>query len=117
MKYLLALAPLAALAAVPALGQDQGAIGTVERGSFVCELPGDAAGLAGIPQPERGFRIKSASRYASPQGSGIYLRRGDTLIFTSGPRQGERYQVISPTFLRLIVDGQAGPLRCVRARS
>jgi hypothetical protein len=116
MKYLLALAPLAAFAAVPALGQDQGAIGTVERGTFVCELPGDAAGPAGRAQPDRSFRIKSASRYASPQGAGTYLRRGDTLVFTSGPRQGERYEVISPSFFRLIVDGRAGPLRCVRKR-
>lgn len=115
MKYLLPLASLALIAAAPPPGE--GAIGTVARGTFVCELPGDAAGLAGIPQPERGFRIKSASRYAVPQGSGIYLRRGDILNFTTGPRQGERYQVMSPTFLRLIEDGRPGPLRCIRKRS
>src|SRR5688500_2215472 len=64
-----------------------GAIGTVPRGTFVCELPGDAAGQAGVAQPERNFTIESASRYSSPQGGGSYLRRGDTLTLTSGPRQ------------------------------
>lgn len=114
MKYLFILAPLAMLAAAPAVAQ--GAIGTVERGTYVCELPGDAAGLAGRAQPDRSFRIKSASRYASPQGAGTYLRRGDTLVLTSGPRQGEEYHVVSPGFFRLIVDGKPGPLRCVRAK-
>ena len=112
MKAFSLLGPLALLAAAPALAQ--GAIGTVERGTYVCELPGDAAGRAGVPQPERGFTIESASRYSAPQGSGTYLRRGDTLTFTSGPRQGESYSVISPGFFRLNENGQPGRLRCVR---
>jgi hypothetical protein len=103
---------LAGLIAVPALGQ--GAIGTVPRGTFACELPGDAAGQAGVAQPARNFTIESASRYSSAQGSGSYLRRGDTLTMTSGPRQGESYAVISEGFLRLIEGGQPGRLRCVR---
>jgi hypothetical protein len=74
---------LAAFAAAPALAQ--GAIGTVE----------------------------SASRYSSPQGSGTYLRRGDTLQLTSGPRQGESYAVVGSGFLRRIEDGKPGRLRCV----
>ena|SRR5690606_28255008 len=106
---------LAALFAAPAFGQ--GAIGTVERGVYVCELPGDAAGRAGIEQPDRGFTIESASRYSSPQGGGTYLRRGDTLSFTSGPRQGESYAVMSTAFLRKIEDGRPGRLRCVRRGS
>jgi len=106
---------LAALVAAPASGQ--GAIGTVERGGYVCELPGDAAGRAGIEQPDRGFSIESASRYSSPQGAGTYLRRGDTLTFTSGPRQSESYAVISTAFLRKIENGQPGRLRCVRKGS
>jgi hypothetical protein len=104
---------LAALAAAPALGQ--GAIGTVERGDYVCELPGDASGSAGVVQPSQALRIESASRYSSPQGSGTYLRRGDTLQLTSGPRQGESYAVIGASFLRRIEDGKPGRLRCVRS--
>ena len=104
----------AAGAAPPALGQ--GAIGTVAHGSYVCELPGDAGGSAGVEQPARGFVIESASRYSSPQGQGTYLRRGDVLTFTSGPRQGDSYAILSGNFFRLIEDGRPGRLRCVRTR-
>jgi len=105
---------LAVSAATPALAQ--GAIGTVPRGTFVCELPGDAAGQAGVAQPERNLTIESASRYSSPQGAGSYLRRGDTLTLTSGPRQGESYAIVAERFLRLIEDDKTGRLRCVRRR-
>ena len=98
---------------VPAFAQ--GAIGTIARGAYICELPGDAGGLAGVKQPAKAFTIESASRYSSPQGAGTYLRRGDTLQLTSGPRQGESYAVISPGFLRRIESGQPGRLRCVRS--
>ena len=113
MKSLTFLALIAASAAVPALGQ--GAIGTVERGAYTCELPGTAAGRAGVEQPAQAFTIESASRYSSPQGAGTYLRRGDTLTLTTGPRQGESYAVMSETFLRRIENGQPGRLRCVRS--
>jgi len=112
MKILLIPILLAGALAAPALGQ--GAIGTVTRGTFACELPGDAAGRAGVAQPARNFTIESASRYSSPQGGGSYLRRGDTLTLTSGPRQGESYAVVSEGFLRLIEGGQPSRLRCVR---
>ena len=111
MKILLIPALLGAIA-VPASAQ--GSIGTVERGAYVCELPGDAGGPAGVVQPAQALTIESASRYSSPQGAGTYLRRGDTLQLTSGPRQGETYAVVSPSFLRRIEDGKPGRLRCVR---
>lgn len=98
---------------VPAFAQ--GAIGTIERGAYICELPGDAGGLAGVEQPAKAFTIESASRYSSPQGSGTYLRRGDMLMFTSGPREGERYAVVGGGFLRLVEDGKPGRLRCLRS--
>jgi hypothetical protein len=104
---------LAALAAASASAQ--GAIGTVERGTYVCELPGDAGSSAGVVQPGQALTIESASRYSSPQGSGTYLRRGDTLQLTSGPRQGESYAVIGAGFLRRIESGKPGRLRCVRS--
>lgn len=101
-----------AMLAAPALAQGQ--IGTIERGNYVCELPGDAAGAVGIPQPEESFSIESASRYSSRQGSGTYLRRGDRLTMTSGPRNGDSYQIVGRGFLRKIVNGQPSRLRCVR---
>lgn len=104
----LALIPLAAAA------QAQGPIATAQRGAYLCEMPGTAAGKAGYEQPERNFRIESASRYSSPQGAGTYLLRGDRIEFTSGPRKGEAYQVIRSGFLRVIAsDGTPGRLRCV----
>ncbi len=104
----LCAAPLAASAAAV------GPIGTVGQGRYVCELPGDAAGPRGIVQEELGFSIESASRYSSAQGAGTYLRRGNVLTFTSGPRSGEQYQLISATFMRRMEVGQPGRLRCVR---
>ena len=104
---------LSALVAAPALAQ--GPVGTAERGSFSCELPGDAAGAAGIAQPQDNFRIASASRYQSAQGDGTYLRQGDTIRFTSGPRKGEAYGLESENFLRRLgPDGKPTRLRCVR---
>lgn len=103
-----------AATAIAAPANAQGEIGTVERGRYVCELPGDAAGAAGVEQPQENFVIESASRYSSPQGGGTYLRRDDRLILTSGPRNGTSYQIVRPGFLRKIVDDQPSRLRCVR---
>ena len=116
MKRIAILAALstAALAAVAYPALAQGEIGTLERGHYVCELPGTAAGDAGIEQPAESFTIESASRYAGPEGSGTYLRRGDTITLTSGPRVGQQYAVISTGFLRKIENGQPGRLRCIK---
>ena len=104
---------LAALVSGPALAE--GPIETAERGRYVCELPGDAAGAAGVRQEHEDFRIRSASRYTSAQGDGVYLLRGDILRFTTGPRSGEAYVLVSRTFLRrLEPNGEPGRLRCVR---
>ena len=103
---------LIGIVAAPALAQ--GAIGTVERGTYDCELPGATGSSAGVAQPDQSLTIESASRYSAPQGAGTYLRRGDTLVLTSGPRQGESYAVVSANFLRRIEDGKPGRLRCVR---
>ncbi|HWT31431.1 MAG TPA: hypothetical protein VEB68_12215 [Croceibacterium sp.] len=105
---------LVAIAAGAAPALAQGPIGTLSRGAYVCELPGDAAGRAGIVQPQAGFTIESASRYSSAKGGGAYLRRGDVVTLTSGPRRGESYAVVSTGFLRRIENGQPGRLRCVR---
>lgn len=104
---------LAALA-MPSPAFAQGQIGTIERGQYVCELPGDAGRQVGVEQTELNFRIASASRYITAEGSGTYLRRGDIVIMTSGPRQGESYAVMTSNFLRKIENGQPGRLRCLR---
>jgi hypothetical protein len=104
---------IAALASVVAA---RGPLETVDRGPYVCELPGDASGEAGIAQPDRSFRIESSSRYSSPQGAGTYLRVGNRLEMTSGPRKGEAYLVVHMGYVRLLQpDGTPGRLRCVRA--
>ncbi len=115
MRYPLPLLAslMATLVVAPAGAQSE--IGTIARGTYVCELPGDVRGTAGVAQPEAGFTIESASRYSAPQGSGTYLRRGETVTFTTGPRNGESYAILGRGFLRLIgPDGQPGRLRCVR---
>lgn len=105
---------ITALVAVPALAQ--GPIGTAQRGAYTCELPGNAAGAAGIAQPQDDFRIASASRYQSARGDGTYLRQGNTIRFTSGPRAGEAYRMESESFFRRVdADGKPGRLRCVRS--
>ena len=107
--------PVAALlAATSSIAVAQGPIDTVLRGRYVCEMPGDAAKGASIPQPGRSFTIESSSRYTASQGGGTYLRRGDRLDMTSGPRKGETFLVLRPGFLReRQADGKPGRLRCV----
>lgn len=103
---------LAACLSTPALAQEK--VGTLERGAYVCELPGDAGGQAGVAQPAESFTIISASRYSSPQGDGTYLRRGNRVTMTSGPRNGDSYVVVSSGYLRKLDNGEPGRLRCVR---
>src|SRR5690606_18098784 len=63
-------AAVAAIVTPAASAWAQAPIATIERGSYVCELPGDASGRAGREQPAENFSILSASRYSSAQGSG-----------------------------------------------
>jgi hypothetical protein len=109
---------IVALAAVGIAGSAgaEGPIGTLQRGAYACELPGDASRQSGIPQPAAGFAIESSSRYSAPQGGGTYLRRGNQLVMTSGPRQGESYAIVSEGFLRRIERDRPGRLRCVVAK-
>lgn len=111
----LSLTCLAWAALATAQDLPQGQIGTIERGHYVCEVPGSATDAASIPQPDANFTIDNSSRYSTAQGNGTYLRRGNRMTFTSGPRQGEEYRVISGTFLRRLENGQPGRLRCVRS--
>ena len=104
----------AVLAAASSAVLAEGPVETAERGRYVCELPGDATTGVGIAQPARNFTIETASRYASPQGHGSYLRRGTRLEMTSGPRKGEAYLIVRPGFVKLLLaDGTPGRMRCV----
>jgi hypothetical protein len=102
------------LGAAVSTASAQGAIDTVARGTYVCELPGDAGAGSAIAQPDLNFTIQTNSLYSSAKGGGTYLRRGDQVEMTSGPRRGEVYQVMFHGFLRRVgPDGKPGPLRCV----
>ena len=110
------LLPLGLLAlGGPALAVEGGPIGTLQIGSYLCERPGDAAGPAGLHVPEEDFAVVNASSYAVGDARGSYLRTGDTVVMTSGPKRGQRFRHVSPSFLRMIGDdGAEGPMRCVR---
>ena len=113
MKRILPL--LAVLAAGPALAAPGGPITTLQLGTFVCELPGDATGPVGVRVPAHDFSITNASSYAANGGRGSYLLTGDTVVMTSGPRKGQRFHRISASFLRIMgPDGSDSPLRCIR---
>lgn len=95
-------------AAIPATGV--GALGTLERGLYRCEAPGDAGGPAGIPREEEDFEVISSSRYIVHDGRGVYLRKGDLVTITSGPRKGAQYRLESEQ--HLVKLGNAENLRC-----
>jgi len=104
-----------ALLAVPALAAPGGKLGTLERGTYVCEMPGDATTARGIPVPEAGFEVTNDSTYRTAKGRGTYLRTGDEVQITSGPHKGERYKVENENFLRMVgEDGNETGLRCIR---
>ena len=95
--------------------QAEGAIDTIHRGEYYCELPGDATTLAGFVVPEEGFTITSGSSYMTSAGGGSYLLIGDILTMTSGPKRGQKFSRISDNFLRKLErDGTESTLRCVR---
>jgi hypothetical protein len=65
--------------------------------------------------PQADFAITNDSTYLVPDGHGTYLRTGDDLRMTSGPRKGDRYTVQSEHFLRkLDADGKDSGLRCIK---
>lgn len=113
IRFRLALLPV--LLAGPALAAPGGRIGTLQRGHYQCELPGDATGPAGLRVPDEDFSVINASSYETPSGRGTYLYTGHTVTMTGGPKQGERFKRISSAFLRKIgADGTFEPLRCIR---
>ena len=109
--------PLLALAAGGAAleAAPGGPIDYLPLGDYICELPGDATGPAGIRQPDQGFSVINATTYTTATGRGSYLLTGDRLVLTSGPKRGQRFHRLSQNFLReMTADGRDGSLRCVR---
>ena len=65
--------------------------------------------------PAADFEITNDSTYQVSDGRGTYLRTGDDVRMTSGPRKGERYTVQSEHFLRKVGgNGKDSGLRCIR---
>jgi len=92
-----------------------GMLGTLQRGTWECALPGDAGAAAFVPVPAEGFRIGNASSYISPEGRGIYLLRGTELVFTRGPKKDQRFRVLGDnTLQKLNPDGSLSRLICTR---
>ncbi len=112
----LVLVPLAAAFAAPALAAPGGKLETLEPGKWYCELPGDAETIA-TPQPREDFTAVPDSSYRLEDGrTGTYLRLGDLVTLTSGPRDGERFRLSSEAMMhRLDAAGNQTSLRCVRA--
>ena len=87
---------------------------TIPQGGYICEVPGDAAGFAGIRQPAVEFTVVNGSSYSADGQLGSYLLTGDTLVFTSGPRKGQRFHRVGfRTLHRIGSDGRDTNLRCV----
>ncbi|MBA4160649.1 MAG: hypothetical protein C0515_00875 [Novosphingobium sp.] len=111
----LRIAPLLLALAAPALAVPGGPIGQIPPGNFLCEMPGDATGAVGLRVPDEDFVVVNANTYRTAKGRGTYLLTGDLLVLTSGPKNGDKYRLISNNFLRKLgADGQEGSLRCVR---
>jgi hypothetical protein len=136
MRYIvlvvLSAAALAAFLPGGAFGQDRnqsrpqsrssnptgGVLGILQHGQWQCALPGDATGAAFVDMPEESFRISAASSYISQQGRGIYLLRGNEVVFTRGPKKDQRFRVRGEnTLQKLETDGSLGKLICTRVGS
>ncbi|MBD59351.1 MAG: hypothetical protein CL808_04425 [Citromicrobium sp.] len=91
-------------------------IDTLPIGSYECTLPGDAAGPAWNRVPEHDFSILNGSSYEARGERGVYLLRGDEVIFTRGPLKGKVMERAGRSILReRLADGTLGRMRCVRA--
>lgn len=115
-RALILLAALAACAPAQTLRPVPGGeIGVLQQGLYVCELPGNATGAAGIRQEAKDFQVLNGSGYSTASGRGTYLLTGDLVELTSGPRKGEQFRKLSNNFLRQLgADGKETELRCIR---
>ena len=109
----IALAYIAGLGTSPLAAQ--GRLMLLDRGTYVCALPGDATGSAWVEQSGREFTIEGGSSYDTPRGGGTYLMEGRQVIFTRGPMRGMKLMLLSSGLLQEIGrDGKLARLRCHR---
>ncbi|MEL6540123.1 MAG: elongation factor P [Pseudomonadota bacterium] len=103
-------------ASVPSGAQEGRPLRTLPQGTYACALPGDANGDATTPMESEGFRIVPGSGYRDAEGvRGLYLLRGTEVIFTSGPKKGQRFERLgNNTLRRLNADGSKSRLSCIR---
>lgn len=105
-------------AAGPLLGQEGRMLQTMPHGNYECALPGDADGLAFEVIEAEGFSIGPASSYSSSEGRGVYLMKGRELVFTRGPKKGERFVRVGRNQLQALdKDGEVSRLLCTRLGS
>lgn len=119
--HVLLLTALAAAiaAAVPTGAQDGRPLSTLPHGMYECALPGDAQNAAFKTIEAEGFRILPGSGYRDAGGArGVYLLRGNELVFTTGPKKGQRFRRTgNNTLKRLTSNGAIGRLTCTRLGS
>ncbi len=111
------LIAIALVMTAPASATPGGDLETLPIGDYLCELPGDVTGPAGLRVPAEDFTVVTASSYRAGGAMGSYLLAGTDLTMTGGPHRGKRYKRMSTGFVRLIdSEGKPGDLRCVRAK-
>lgn len=76
-----------------------GRLRTLELGRYGCEHPDPLDVTRGRPVGGADFSVVNASSYRQDGVMGSYLRTGDDVVMTSGPRRGERYRVAGRAIL------------------
>lgn len=95
-----------------------GTLGTVELGRYACEVPDPLDVTRGRIIAGDEFTVVNASSYRTQGIRGSYLRTGNDIVMTSGPREGEKYQWAGRGILqRRGADGTDTHARCVRVGS
>ena len=108
-------AAISAASPAPLSAAPGGELDTLPIGDYICELPGNVIGPAGLRVPEEDFTVVTASSYRAGGVLGSYLLTGEQLTMTGGPHRGKRYKRLSTGFVRkLDAAGTPGDLRCVR---
>jgi len=116
MKWTSATLAAVLVLSVPglALAVPGGEIGTLPKGNYVCEIPGDASGPYRKRVPEEDFTIITASSYVAEGRRASYLMTGDRVTMTGGVLEGKRYLRVSHGVLKILDnDRNETPVRCV----
>lgn len=114
-RYTLTVLAAFSVAAAGAVAHaHDGRLDTLKRGYYACERPGDAEVGPGIAASEYDFLVINASRYRTPDGGGTYLRTGEKVQMTSGPRKGDAFAMKGERFLEVTSgEGSELSIRCI----